>query len=378
MSLERDRVFMEHAIEIGRSGRFWSAPNPPVGCVLVQQDKVVATGFTQPAGQQHAEIMALQAVDDARGMTAYVTLEPCSHQGRTPPCAKALIDAGVQRVVVALEDPNPEVSGQGIAALRAAGIVVDAGMFAEAVESDLAGFLLRMRRGWGRITLKMAASLDGRTAMASGESQWITGPMARRDVQLWRAQSDAIVTGVDTVITDNCRLTLRAEDLPLEDSEKSRALAHPPTRVVLDSKGRTPPEAAVLQGAQTMVVTTGAARFGPSVRVESVAADDAGRVLLKDWIRLLGEAQFNEILVEAGPTLSGALIRGGWVDRLLVYQAPKLLGASARPIAALEVDLLSAAPSFVFQDVTRIGEDLRIIALRGGAAASSQIESASQ
>lgn len=364
MSLERDRVFMEHAVEIGRRGRFWSAPNPSVGCVLAHEGNIVAAGFTQPAGQQHAEIMALQAVDDARGMTAYVTLEPCSHSGRTAPCATALIDAGVRRVVVALEDPNPKVAGQGIAALREAGITVEVGLLAERVEADIAGFLLRMRRGWGRITLKVAASLDGRTAMASGESHWITGQQARRDVQAWRAQSDAIITGVDTVIADNCRLTLREADLPLEDEDKSRALAHPPRRIVLDSKGRTPPDAAVLQGAQTVVVTTGAIRLPASAHVETVAADAAGRVLLQDWIRLLGQAEFNEILVEAGPTLSGALIREGWVDRFLLYQAPLILGASARPTAALEINRLSDAPHFVFQEVTRLGEDLRIIATR--------------
>lgn len=366
MSLERDRVFMEHAIEIGRCGRFWSVPNPPVGCVLVQQDTIAATGFTQPVGQPHAEIMALQAIDDARGMTAYVTLEPCNHHGRTPPCTEALIQAGISRVVVALEDPNPEVSGQGISRLRGAGIAVEVGLLADEVEGDLAGFLLRMRRGWGRITLKVATSLDGRTAMASGESQWITGETARRDVQLWRAQSDAIVTGVNTVMTDNCKLTVRAQDLPLQDADKARALAYPPTRIVLDSKGRTPHHAAVLEGAQTIVVTTGATDFPASVHVESVASDDAGCVSLKDWIRLLGKAQFNEILVEAGPTLSGALIREGWVDRLLWYQAPKLLGVSARPVADFDVALLSDAPDFTLQDVTRIGEDLRIIATRTG------------
>ncbi len=366
MTQERDRVFMEHAIEIGRSGRFWSTPNPPVGCVLVDHDRIVATGFTHPAGQAHAEVMALQGIDDARGMTAYVTLEPCSHQGRTPPCVGALIDAGIGRVIVALEDPNPAVSGQGIAALREAGIAVEVGLLGDRVESDLQGFLLRMRRGWGRITLKVAASLDGRTAMATGESQWITGAAARRDVQLWRAQSDVIVTGVETVIADNCRLTLRGEELPLADADKARALAHPPVRMVLDSTGRTPADAAVLQGATTIVVTAGETDLPATVQVESVASDHAGRVLLKDWIRVLGEAQFNEILVEAGPTLSGALLREGWVDRVLLYQAPKFLGASARPIGAFEVEALSAAPGFVFQDVTRVGEDLRIIATRAG------------
>jgi len=363
MSRESDRMFMEHAVEIGRHSRFWSAPNPSVGCVLVHQDTILATGFTQPAGQPHAEIMALQGLDDARGMTAYVTLEPCSHHGRTPPCVGALIEAGISRVVVGLEDPNPTVSGRGIAALRAAGIAVEVGLLGDRVEADLQGFLLRMRRGWGRITLKVAASLDGRTAMASGESQWITGEAARRDVQRWRAQSDVVVTGVDTVIADNCRLTLRANDLPLEDTDKARALSHPPTRMVLDSRGRTPADAAVLQGAPAVVVTAGETDLPTSVQV---ASDHAGRIALEDWIRLLGEAQYNEILVEAGPTLSGALVREGWVDRVILYQAPKFLGASARPIGAFEVEQLSAAPSFVFQDVTRIGEDLRIIADRAG------------
>ena len=364
MSPERDRMFMEQAIEVGRCGRFWSAPNPSVGCVLVREDKVVATGFTQPAGQSHAEIMALRSLDDAKGVTAYVTLEPCSHHGRTPPCTNALIDAGVRRVVVAVQDPNPEVSGQGIAALRGAGIDVDIGLLADRVEAEIAGFLLRMRRGWGRITLKVATSLDGRTAMASGESQWITGRAARRDVQIWRAESDAIVTGVETVIADNCRLTLRSEELPLEESDKARALAHPPMRMVLDSAGRTPADAAVLQGDRAILVTTVDTTFSTAVQVEALAADQAGRVSLKDWIDLLGRLEFNEIFVEAGPTLSGALIRDGWVDRLLVYQAPKFLGASARPVAGFAIEALSDTPSFEFQDVTRIGDDLRIIATR--------------
>ena len=221
-----DRRWMQRAIELGRQARYWSAPNPPVGCVLIRDDQEIGAGFTQPAGQAHAEVMALKAAGDATGATAYVTLEPCSHQGQTGPCAKALIDAGVGRVVVALEDPNPQVAGSGIAALRSVGIEVELGEGADLVEADLAGFLLRMRRGYGRITLKIAMSLDGRTAMASGESQWITGEVARQDLQRLRAQSDLMVTGVGTVLADDCRLTLRADELPLDAKDKELSLIH--------------------------------------------------------------------------------------------------------------------------------------------------------
>ena len=189
MTHDDDRAWMERAITLGRKARYWSAPNPAVGCVLLRDGVVLGEGFTQPVGNAHAEIMALQAARDAHGpegvagATAFVTLEPCSHEGRTGPCAEALIEARIQRAVVAIEDPNPVVSGQGLSALRDAGIAVELGSCAEQVEQDLAGFLLRMRRGYGRVTLKLATSLDGRTAMASGESQWITGSSARQDVQ---------------------------------------------------------------------------------------------------------------------------------------------------------------------------------------------------
>jgi len=361
---ELDRMLMERAIEVGRSARFWSAPNPAVGCVLSKGDTVIGTGFTQPAGRQHAEIMALAEASDPRGATAYVTLEPCSHVGKTGPCVDALIQAGVSRVVTSLEDPNQAVSGRGIAALRAAGIAVDVGLLADTVENDLAGFLQRMRRGWGRITLKVAVSLDGRTAMASGESQWITGEAARRDVQVLRAEADLIVTGVGTVLADDCRLTLRSDELPLNDEEKARALAHPPARMVLDSGGRTPERAALLSEPAATIVVTPTAKQANSWLATVVDADDEGRVCLQAWVKLLGERQHNEVLVEAGPKLAGALIAGGWVDRLVVYQAPKLLGQNAAPMAAFDIDVLSDAPGFQIREVTRIGEDLRMIAMR--------------
>ena len=353
---------MQRAIELGRRARYWSAPNPPVGCVLVRDDQEIGAGFTQPAGQAHAEVMALIAAGDVSGATAYVTLEPCSHQGQTGPCASALIDAGVTRVVVAVEDPNPQVAGSGIAALRAEGIDVDVGEGADQVEADLAGFLLRMRRGYGRITLKIAMSLDGRTAMPSGESQWITGEDARADVQRLRAESDLMVTGVGTVLADDCRLTLRADELPLDGEDKERALAHPPARMVLDSKGRTPAGARILAGGETTVITTENIALSEPSQVVVLGADARGRVDISAWLQHLGEQSFNEIMVEAGPTLSGALLKGGWVDRLIIYQAPKLLGDDARAMAAMNFSALTEAPEFEINEVTRIGEDLRIIA----------------
>ena len=357
---------MQRAIELGRCARYWSAPNPPVGCVLVRDDQEIGAGFTQPSGQAHAEVMALSDAGDATGVTAYVTLEPCSHHGQTGPCASALIDAGVSRVVVAVEDPNPQVAGSGIAALLAEGIDVDVGEGADQVEADLAGFLLRMRRGYGRITLKIAMSLDGRTAMPSGESQWITGEDARTDVQRLRAESDLMVTGVGTVLADDCRLTLRADELPLDDEDKERALAHPPARMVLDSKGRTPADARILAGGETTVITTENIALTEPSQVVVLGADAEGRIDISAWVQYLGEQAFNEIMVEAGPTLSGALLKGGWVDRLIIYQAPKLLGDDARAMAAMNFSALTEAPEFEINEVTRIGEDLRIIAAPKG------------
>ena len=366
---------MERAITAGRRARYWSAPNPPVGCALVRDGIVIGEGFTQPVGEAHAEVMALTAARETNGMnacrgaTAYVTLEPCSHQGHTGPCLSALIDAGVERVVVAVEDPNPEVAGRGLSGLREAGIAVDVGTGAEEVEQDLAGFLLRMRRGYGRITLKIAAALDGRTAMASGESQWISSEPARQDVQRLRAESDLIVTGVGTVLADDCRLTVRSDVLPLSDGDKARALARPPVRMVLDSRGKTPTDARVLQGEPAILMTTSVPGHPPPTTVHQISANTEGRIHLGQWIAWLRSQTYNEILVEAGPTLAGALLKEGWVDRLILYQSPKLLGDTARPLAVMALHELSDAVELAFTEVTRIGPDLRIMAtprLRGG------------
>ena len=362
MSDSADRALMQRAIDLGRQARFWAAPNPAVGCVLARDGLVIGSGYTQPVGQAHAEVMALQNAANAQRSTAYVTLEPCSHQGHTGPCAQALIEAGVTRVVVAIEDPNPSVSGQGIALLRSAGIAVEVGVLADQAEQHLAGFLLRMRRGWGQITLKVAASLDGRVAMATGESQWITCEASRQDVQRLRAESDLIVTGIGTVLADDCRLTLRPNQSSLSGEEIERALRSPPHRMVLDSQGRTPIDAQVLGGGSTTVITAPGIEMDASIAQHELPVDQRGRIGLEEWVHYLGEQSFNTILIEAGPQLSGALIEGGWVDRLVVYQAPCLLGDTGRPMAGFAIDTLAESPKFQLEEVTRFGADLRIMA----------------
>ncbi len=362
MNVVSDQMFMSLAIEEGRKARFWSTPNPPVGCILVRYGQVIGSGFTQPRGQHHAEIEALRSCEEPFNATAYVTLEPCSHYGNTPPCTKALIAAGIARVVVAIEDPNPAISGQGILQLREAGIEVELGVLADEVEESLKGFLMRMRRGWGRITLKIAASFDGRNAMASGESQWITGPEARRDVQLFRAESDLIVVGIGSVLSDDCRLSVRASELPLPEDDRARAMIKPPHKMVLDSKGRISPQARVLYGGETIIITTVPAFLPEDIKVVEVPANPHGRVDLSAWAHYLGETQYNDIFVEAGSVLSGSLIRGGWVDRLILYQAPRFLGHSARPISDFCIDALCQSPNFKVDEVKLMGSDIRIIA----------------
>lgn len=362
MSEAADRAWMERAIDLGSQARFWAAPNPAVGCVLVRDGEVIGSGYTQPVGHEHAEVMALQSAGDAQRSTAYVTLEPCSHEGHTGPCAQALIDAGVTRVVVAIEDPNPSVSGQGMALLRAAGIAVELGVLADQAEKHLAGFLHRMRRGWGQITLKIASSLDGRVAMASGESQWITCEASRQDVQRLRAESDLIVTGIGTVLADDCQLTVRPAHSSLSREEIERAMRSPPHRMVLDSQGRTPIDARVLKGSPTTVVTAHGIKMDASIAQHQLPVDQRGRIVLEDWVHYLGAQSFNNILIEAGPQLSGALIEGGWVDRLVVYQAPCLLGDTAQPMAGFAIDTLAESPAFQLEEVTRSGADLRIMA----------------
>lgn len=332
-----DHAHMAAALRLAERGLFTTQPNPRVGCVIAQGEDVVGRGWHVRAGGPHAEVFALaEAGAQARGATAYVTLEPCAHHGRTPPCADALVAAGISRVVIAHEDPFAEVDGRGIERLRAAAIAVETGLMKPLARELNRGFFSRIERGRPWVRLKLAMSLDGRTALANGESKWITGEAARADVQRWRARSSAILTGLGTVRADNPRLTVR---LPHAAEHDADAAAVAPLRVILDSRLRVPADAHVLDGtAPTLLVHArdGAPTgrdFGPAERVGVEMTGD--RLDLKAVLGELARRQVNEIQVEAGPTLCGALLAAGLVDELLLYIAPVLLGDRANPLLGL-------------------------------------------
>lgn len=353
-----DSHWMAHALRLAEHGLFSTNPNPRVGCVLAKNNLFVASGWHERAGQPHAEARALTAAGTAaRGCTAYVTLEPCSHFGRTPPCADALIAAGVTRVVVAMQDPNPLVSGQGITKLRAAGIAVEVGLMeADALALNI-GFVKRIRDGLPWLRSKIAASLDGRTALANGVSQWITGAEARRDGHLWRARSCAVLTGIDTVLADDAQLSVRHVETPRQ-----------PLRVVLDSQLRIPSSAKILQGGNVLIFTAATEIH----KIESLQAlgaqvitlpDAQGHVDLFACLRHLAKIGCNEVLLEAGRTLNGAFFYAGLVDELLLYLAPQLLGDSARGMANIfEITQLNQGVALDLKDVRLVGKDLRICA----------------
>jgi diaminohydroxyphosphoribosylaminopyrimidine deaminase/5-amino-6-(5-phosphoribosylamino)uracil reductase len=353
-----DSQYMAQALHLAERGLFTTMPNPRVACVLVKDGTVIGEGWHDRAGELHAEPLALRAAGaESRGATVYVTLEPCSHFGRTPPCADALIAAGVTRVVVAMQDPNPLVSGQGIAKLRAAGIEVEWGLMEAEARALNIGFVQRMTLGLPWVRSKIAASLDGRTALANGVSQWITGEDARRDVHAWRARSCAVLTGIDTVLKDNAQLSVR--HIPT---------TRQPLRVVLDSHLRIPPGAKIFQDGQVLLVTATpdaekiAALEHTGTKVV-VLADESGRVDLHATLRYLASIGCNEVLVEAGSTLNGALLKAGLVDELVLYFAPQLLGDMARGMAQLgELDELDQRVELTWQDVRQVGKDLRILA----------------
>ena len=361
-----DGAFMARAIAMAACASEWANPNPAVGCVLVQNQQEIGAGFTQPAGEAHAEIMALAAAKAAghatAGATAYVTLEPCNHQGLTGPCTEALISAGVGRVVAALEDPDPRVAGSGFTRLREAGIDVEVGLMAEDALEGLQGFFWRVTRGYGRVTIKMGVSLDGKVAMASGESQWITGPEARADVQRLRAASSFIVTSSETVLADDCALTVRADELGIEGDALARATHRPPVRVVLDRRARVPEGARVLsEEAETLLIHAQGEPAVVSEKAIALPSSDVG-LDLSAVLSELGSRGGNEILIEAGPRLAAAFLAGGWVDRLVLYQAPVVLGASARSMVALDLQALTQAVRLDYRQVQPVGADLRIIA----------------
>ncbi len=352
-----DSVWMAQALHLAERGLFTTTPNPRVGCVLVKDGVVVGEGWHERAGNPHAEPLALRAAGDkARAATAYVTLEPCAHFGRTPPCADALVAAGVARVVVAMQDPNPLVAGQGIAKLRAAGIEVECGLMEIEARALNIGFVTRMTHGLPWVRSKIAMSLDGRTALTNGVSQWITGEAARRDVHVWRARSCAVMTGIDTVLEDDAQLSVRYV-----------ATARQPLRVVLDSHLRISPDAKLFQGGQVLVVAatvnTEKARALEEVGAKVVVfADESGRVDLLATLRHLASIGCNEVLVEAGGTLNGALLKAGLADELVLYFAPQLLGDMARGMAQLgELCSLDERVEVEWQDVRHVGKDLRVL-----------------
>lgn len=367
-----DIQYMAEALRLAGRGIYTTAPNPNVGCVIVNQDQVVGRGWHVRAGEPHAEVLALrQAGERARGADVYVTLEPCSHYGRTPPCADALVGAGVKRVLAAMQDPNPQVAGQGLERLAAAGIEVHSGLLEDQARELNAGFVSRMRHGRPRVRLKLAASIDGRTAMASGESQWITGEQARRDVQKLRARSAAIVTGIGTVLADDPSLTVRLPAAELYGVEPVRQ----PLRVVLDTRLRMPATAKMLSlPGQTLVLTANpdhAARQElQRVGAEVALVDaDQGGVSPTAVMEELARREINDVFLECGPRLAGAFTGAGLVDEFVLYLAPHLMGAAARGLFDLPgLEAMAQRVELEWRDVRRVGNDLRLTlapALRG-------------
>ncbi|MBB5020174.1 diaminohydroxyphosphoribosylaminopyrimidine deaminase/5-amino-6-(5-phosphoribosylamino)uracil reductase [Chitinivorax tropicus] len=361
MFTEADHQYMSQALQQAALGAWQTSPNPSVGCVLVKAGVVIGQGHTLAAGQDHAEIQALKDCHarglSAQGATAYVTLEPCSHFGRTPPCADRLVEAGVVRVVAALGDPNPQVSGRGLARLRSAGVVTQVGLLADAARHHHRGFLSRMERGRPWLRVKLAASLDGKTALWNGASQWITGEAARQDVHRLRAGACAMLTGIGTVLADDPRLTARIDQVSRQ-----------PARVVVDSQLRTPPSAKLLDGGQAFIIhaSTDVKRMadlqdaGASLQALPTST---GRVDLNALLTWMGQQGWNEVLVEAGPALSGALIQAGLVDELVLYLAPMLLGHQAHGLVDWPpLSSLTERVDLTWVDQRMIGADLRLIA----------------
>ena len=364
-----DHAFMARAVQLAELGRFTTDPNPRVGCLIVRDGHIVGEGWHRRAGEPHAERHALiEAGERARGATAYVTLEPCCHQGRTPPCTDGLLEAGVARVVCAMVDPNPLVAGRGLRLLAEAGVAVETGLLEAEARALNPGFIKRMEQGRPYVRCKLAASLDGRTATASGESQWITGEAARRDVQRLRAGSSAILTGIGTLLADDPSLNVRlgAEELPgMRPGEGIRQ----PLRVVLDSRWRTPPTARILTLPGTTLIVGAVDDPRRMAELKGAGAEvylcpgDSGRVDLGALMSELARREINEVLLETGPTLAGAAISEGLVDEILIYLAPHLMGDAGRGLFSLPgIDRMRDRIPLAIVDVRAVGRDLRVTA----------------
>lgn len=384
MFSQEDHQYMALAIQLAKKGQYTTSPNPRVGCVLVNncagKEQIIGTGFHQKAGQGHAEVNALA---DARlnhqniikGATAYVTLEPCSHFGRTPPCSQALINAGVKRVVAAMVDPNPEVSGRGLAMLEEAGIKAEFGLLESEARALNTGFIKLMTKELPYVRLKLAASLDGKTAMKNGESKWITSPEARKDVQRLRARSCAIISGADSILTDNAKMTVRWSELgELHQSYKEDELRQP-VRVVIDSQNRLTPDLDFFKvNSPILIIRTLNDRplenivewphFVEQVQLPSLKSGaSAGKVDLTQLLMMLAERGLNDVLVESGANLAGAFIEQNLADELILYQAPKLMGGDGKNLVEMpNVIALSQSKSLAMTDVRLVGRDIRITA----------------
>jgi diaminohydroxyphosphoribosylaminopyrimidine deaminase / 5-amino-6-(5-phosphoribosylamino)uracil reductase len=365
---DEDQVYMTRAIRLAERGLYTTRPNPRVGCVLVNAGQVIAEGWHHHAGGPHAERIALATAGErARGSTAYVSLEPCCHHGRTPPCTDALIEAGVTRVVAALQDPNPQVAGQGLAQLAQAGIQIDSSLLALQAQALNPGFIKRMTHGLPWVRCKLAMSLDGRTALASGESQWITGAAARQDVHRLRARSDAIITGISTVLADDPLLTVRLTQAELPGLNADNPIPQP-LRVVLDSHLRMPATARMLElPGETLLLCSAwdaqraASLAAAGARIHALPAVQPGRIDLEAALRYLATQEINEVLLESGPTLAGAALQAGLVDECVIYMAPHLMGDTARGLFSLPaLRHMHQRMELDITDIRAIGRDWRI------------------
>jgi diaminohydroxyphosphoribosylaminopyrimidine deaminase/5-amino-6-(5-phosphoribosylamino)uracil reductase len=367
-----DYRFMQRAIMLAKQGHFTTSPNPRVGCVLVKDGEIVGEGFHQKAGEGHAEVNALaMAGKNAQGATAYVTLEPCSHYGLTPPCAKGLILAGIKHVIAAMVDPNPKVAGNGLKMLAQAGISSQHGLLREVAEDLNVGFIKQMTTGFPYVRCKLAASLDGKTAMKNGESKWITSPQARQDVQRLRAQSCAIISGADSILTDNAKMTVRWSELgELKDSYQEEDVRQP-IRVIIDTKNRLTPNLALFNEPSPIILIRRTIEnihqwphFVKQVVLPVVnTLTNEQQIDLPALLQYLAKLNLNDVLIESGARLAGAFIEQNLVDELILYQAPKLMGADSKSLVNMtSIESLSQAKELNIIDLRMIGKDIRITA----------------
>lgn len=372
---EQDSLYMQRALTLAKRGHYTTSPNPRVGCILVKNGQIIGEGFHQKAGSGHAEVNALQACKSAghnpKGATAFVTLEPCSHFGRTPPCAQGLIDAGIKHVVIAMVDPDPRVSGRGVAMLEAAGITTLTGLLEADARALNIGFITLMTTGLPYVRCKLAASLDGKTAMANGESQWITSPQARQNVQKLRAQSCAVISGADSILVDNAKMNVRYQELGELKNTILEAQLRQPIRIVIDSQNRLTPDLALFKQESLIILirisiekVTSWPHFVEQVCCASIK-NNAGedKIDLSELLSLLAKRGINDVLIESGAKLAGAFIEQNLVDELILFQAPKIMGGQGKSLVQLpSITSLSSAKELSIRDVTMVGPDIRITA----------------